>query len=208
LGIPNIADRSSTPPEGGNAPGQLLLDLSPKSLDRIRERLRQPTKWTFLSIDKLVAILNRHIGGARAYFRLAPWWSTRPRADVRACVTSTNGSGVGFDDSAGAVFVAVPSLGSRHFQWRSRSTSTPICSANSFAPRPLSRQRSTRLIHTARGARSMQQANIFSLHCRHYAVRRTDTYFSKGALAYAEGAGARAGLLAHDSRERRGQAAP
>ena len=55
----------------------LLLDLSPKSLDRIHERLRQPTTWTFLSIDKLVAILNRYIGGARAYFRLAPWWSLR-----------------------------------------------------------------------------------------------------------------------------------
>ena len=53
----------------------LLLDLSPKTLARIRERLREPTTWTFLSIEELVVILNRYIGGARAYFRLAPWWS-------------------------------------------------------------------------------------------------------------------------------------
>ena len=56
---------------------QLLLDVSPKSRDRIHERLRQPTRWSFLSIDELVAKLNRYIGGARAYFRLAPWWSLR-----------------------------------------------------------------------------------------------------------------------------------
>ena len=56
---------------------QLLLDLSPKTCKRIRERLREPTKWTFLSVDELVARLNRYIGGARAYFRLAPWWSLR-----------------------------------------------------------------------------------------------------------------------------------
>ena len=56
---------------------QLLLDVSPKSRDRIHERLRQPTRWSFLSIDELVAKLNRYIVGARAYFRLAPWWSLR-----------------------------------------------------------------------------------------------------------------------------------
>ncbi len=55
----------------------LLLDLSPKTLARIHERLREPTSWTFLSIEQLVANLNRYIGGARAYFRLAPWWSLR-----------------------------------------------------------------------------------------------------------------------------------
>jgi RNA-directed DNA polymerase len=56
---------------------QLLLDVSPKSCARIRERLRQPTTWTFLPVDELVAKLNRYIRGARAYFRLAPWWSLR-----------------------------------------------------------------------------------------------------------------------------------
>ena len=56
---------------------QLLLDVSPKSIVRIHERLRQPTTWTFLSVDELVAKLNRYIGGARAYFRMAPWWSLR-----------------------------------------------------------------------------------------------------------------------------------
>lgn len=56
---------------------ELLLDLSPKTCARIHERLREPTKWTFLPVDELVAKLNRYIGGAREYFRLAPWWSLR-----------------------------------------------------------------------------------------------------------------------------------
>ena len=50
---------------------QLLLDVSPKSNERIHERLRQMTKRTFLDLDDLVARMNRYIGGARAYFRLA-----------------------------------------------------------------------------------------------------------------------------------------
>ena len=56
---------------------QLLLDLSPKTCKRIHERLREPTKRTFQSVAALVANLNRYIGGARRYFRLAPWWSLR-----------------------------------------------------------------------------------------------------------------------------------
>ena len=56
---------------------QLLLDLSPKTCKRIHERLREPTKRTFQSVEALVANLNRYIGGARRYFRLAPWWSLR-----------------------------------------------------------------------------------------------------------------------------------
>lgn len=56
---------------------QLLLDVSPKSRARIYERLRQPSTWSFLSVDELVAKWNRYIVGARAYFRLAPWWTLR-----------------------------------------------------------------------------------------------------------------------------------
>ena len=56
---------------------QLLLDVRPNSLVRIRERLRQPTTWSFLCVQDLVTKLNRYIGGASAYFRLAPWWSLR-----------------------------------------------------------------------------------------------------------------------------------
>ena len=56
---------------------QLLLDVSPKSNVRIYERLRQMTKWTFLHLDDLVIRMNRYIGGARAYYSLAPWWSLR-----------------------------------------------------------------------------------------------------------------------------------
>jgi RNA-directed DNA polymerase len=57
--------------------GRLVLDISPKSVTRIHERLREPTKRTFQSLPQLVSELNSYIRGARAYFKLAPWWSRR-----------------------------------------------------------------------------------------------------------------------------------
>ena len=55
----------------------LVLDISPKSLVRIHERLREPTRRTFQSLEALVEGLNTYIRGASAYFRLSPWWSRR-----------------------------------------------------------------------------------------------------------------------------------
>jgi group II intron reverse transcriptase/maturase len=56
---------------------RLVLDISPKSQVRIRDRLREPTQRTFQPLKKLVEDLNSYIRGARSYFQLAPWWSRR-----------------------------------------------------------------------------------------------------------------------------------
>jgi len=56
---------------------QWVLDISPKSLARIRERLRGPTRLTFKPVEALVSEVNAYIRGAREYFRLSPWWSRR-----------------------------------------------------------------------------------------------------------------------------------
>jgi RNA-directed DNA polymerase len=56
---------------------KLVLDISPKSLVRIHERIREPSRRTFQSLECLVAELNAYIRGARQYFRLTPWWSRR-----------------------------------------------------------------------------------------------------------------------------------
>ena len=49
--------------------GRLYLDVSPKTLRRIRDELRRRTHHTGASLDHTVAELNRYIRGARHYFR-------------------------------------------------------------------------------------------------------------------------------------------
>jgi RNA-directed DNA polymerase len=49
--------------------GRLSLDISPKTLERIRDELRRRTHDTGLSLPATVAGLNRYIRGARHYFR-------------------------------------------------------------------------------------------------------------------------------------------
>jgi RNA-directed DNA polymerase len=56
---------------------ELRLDLSRRSRRRIGERLREATRRTFQPVEQMVTELNTYIAGARAYFRLAPWWSLR-----------------------------------------------------------------------------------------------------------------------------------
>jgi RNA-directed DNA polymerase len=48
---------------------RLLLNVSKKALERIRDQLRRTTRRTWLSLDDLVAELNPYIRGARTYFR-------------------------------------------------------------------------------------------------------------------------------------------
>ena len=56
---------------------ELRLDVSCRSRRRIGECLREATRRTFQSVEQMVAELNVYVSGARAYFRLAPWWSLR-----------------------------------------------------------------------------------------------------------------------------------
>ena len=49
--------------------GRLYLDVSPKTLRRIRDELRRRTHHTGPSLDHTVAELNRYVRGARHYFR-------------------------------------------------------------------------------------------------------------------------------------------
>ena len=76
--------------------GRLYLNVSPKTLQRMREELRRRTQDTGLSIGRVVADLNPYIRGARHYFRrvrrrtlgrldrfvetrLARWWARKHR---------------------------------------------------------------------------------------------------------------------------------
>ena len=76
---------------------QLLLDLSPKTRERIHDRLRQPTKLTFLPVEELVAKLNRYIVGARApTTALAAWRRGGPCAPsivLWSCAWRNGGGG-------------------------------------------------------------------------------------------------------------------
>ena len=49
--------------------GRLTLDISPKTLRRIRDELRRRTHDTSMSLSATMADLNRYIRGARHYFR-------------------------------------------------------------------------------------------------------------------------------------------
>jgi RNA-directed DNA polymerase len=49
--------------------GRVYLDVSPKTLRRMRDELRRRTHHTGSSLDQTVADLNRYIRGARHYFR-------------------------------------------------------------------------------------------------------------------------------------------
>jgi RNA-directed DNA polymerase len=77
--------------------GRVYLDVSPKTLRRIRDELRRRTHHTGASLDHTVAELNRYIRGARHYFRrvrrrtlskldffvevrLARWWARKHAA--------------------------------------------------------------------------------------------------------------------------------
>lgn len=51
--------------------GRVALDISPKAMMRIRDRLREITRQTYLSQAELIAELNVYIRGAGEYFRLA-----------------------------------------------------------------------------------------------------------------------------------------
>ena len=64
--------------------GPVKLNISLRSRRRIHAHLRQPTRLLFLDVDEVVDRLNRYIRGARAYFRLAPWWSLRHLDSVTA----------------------------------------------------------------------------------------------------------------------------
>lgn len=76
---------------------RLYLDVSPKTLRRIRDELRRRTHHTGASLDQVVAELNLYIRGARHYFRrvrrrtlskldffvevrLARWWARKHAA--------------------------------------------------------------------------------------------------------------------------------
>lgn len=77
--------------------GRLYLDVSPKTLQRMRNELRRKTHHTSGSLDQTLADLNRYIRGARHYFRrvrrrtlskldyfvdvrLARWWARKYHA--------------------------------------------------------------------------------------------------------------------------------
>lgn len=77
--------------------GRMYLDISPKTLRRIRNELRRRTPDTGPSLDHAVADVNRYIRGARHYFRrvrrrtlskldffvelrFARWWARKHRA--------------------------------------------------------------------------------------------------------------------------------
>jgi RNA-directed DNA polymerase len=49
--------------------GRLYLDISPKTLRRIRAEIRRRTQRTEVSLPQTIAELNRYIVGARQYFR-------------------------------------------------------------------------------------------------------------------------------------------
>ena len=51
--------------------GQVALDIAPKAMLRIRDRLRETTRRTYLTLKDLIVELNAYIRGAGAYFRLA-----------------------------------------------------------------------------------------------------------------------------------------
>jgi group II intron reverse transcriptase/maturase len=53
------------------ANGRVALDISKKAMSRIRDRLREQTRRTFLTLDELISELNEYIRGAGEYFRLA-----------------------------------------------------------------------------------------------------------------------------------------
>ena len=74
--------------------GRLYLDVSPKTLRRMRDELRRRTRHTGVSLDQVLADLNPYIRGARHYFRrvrrrtlgkldhfvetrLARWWARK-----------------------------------------------------------------------------------------------------------------------------------
>lgn len=77
--------------------GRVYLDVSPKTLRRMRDELRRRTRYTGQSLDQTVADLNRYIRGARQYFRrvrrrtlskldffvevrVARWWARKHHA--------------------------------------------------------------------------------------------------------------------------------
>ena len=76
---------------------RLYLDISPKTLRRLREEVRQRTRHTARSLDATITDLNRYIRGARHYFRrvrrrslskldffvnhrVARWWARKHHA--------------------------------------------------------------------------------------------------------------------------------
>jgi RNA-directed DNA polymerase len=77
--------------------GRLYLDISPKTLERIRGEVRRRTRHTEASLPATIAALNRYIQGARHYFRrirrrrlsnldyfvgvrVAHWWARKHEA--------------------------------------------------------------------------------------------------------------------------------
>ena len=51
--------------------GQVALDIAPKAMLRIRDRLRETTRRAYLTMKDLIVELNVYIRGAGSYFRLA-----------------------------------------------------------------------------------------------------------------------------------------
>ena len=51
--------------------GRVALDIAPKAMMWIGDKLRKITRRTFLSLDELISELNGYIRGAGQYFRLA-----------------------------------------------------------------------------------------------------------------------------------------
>jgi len=51
--------------------GRVVFDISQKAMSRIRDRLRETTRRTFLSQEELISELNVYIRGSSEYFRLA-----------------------------------------------------------------------------------------------------------------------------------------
>ncbi|MBN1918786.1 MAG: group II intron reverse transcriptase/maturase [Verrucomicrobia bacterium] len=51
--------------------GRVALDISQKAMTRIRDRLRETTRRTYLSQEELISELNVYIRGSSEYFRLA-----------------------------------------------------------------------------------------------------------------------------------------
>lgn len=51
--------------------GRVALDIAKKTMTRIRDTLRETTRRSFLSLERLIAELNVYIRGAGEYFRLA-----------------------------------------------------------------------------------------------------------------------------------------
>jgi group II intron reverse transcriptase/maturase len=77
--------------------GRMWLDMSRKARSRVHDQLRQRTRWTSLSLEEQIDVLNKYIRGAKGYFgrirqrtkakldhfvaqRMARWWARKHNA--------------------------------------------------------------------------------------------------------------------------------